>query len=61
MHIHTYILNTHTHILYTRKVLPTVYYRCHLVIFSYQKSYQQYFDILLNYQKLEIYRYKRKK
>ena len=37
------------------KFLPTVYYSCHLVISSYHKSYQQNFDILLNYKKLELY------
>ena len=36
--IHTHILTyTHTHTL-THKVLPTVYYSCHLVISSYRKS-----------------------
>ena len=67
--MHTYIhiyIYTHTHIhthphTHTNKFLPTVYYRGHLVITSYHKSYQPYFDILLNYTKLEIYCYKRKK
>ena len=48
-HIHT---PTHLH-----KVLPTVYYICHLVISNYHKFYQQYFDILLNYKVLDIYCY----
>ena len=48
----------HTHILtciHTKvhKVLLTIYNSCRLVIWSYHKSYQQCFDILLNYKKLE--------
>ena len=53
MYTYTYT-QTHAHIYahlhtYRHKVLPAVYYSSHLVIFSYNKSYQQYFDILLNY------------
>ena len=58
MMIHTYIhiyihtgWHTHTHTLIHMTFLPTVYYSCHLVVFSYYKSYQQYFHILLNYKK----------
>ena len=50
VHIHTHIQThtyTHTHTLI--KVLSTVY----------RKSYQQYFDILLNCKKLKIYCYKK--
>ena len=57
-HIHTH---THLHTRQTHKVLPAVYYSCHLVISSYRKSYQQYHDNLLNYKKLEISCYKNKK
>ena len=46
-HILTYTL-AHTHT-YTYKMLPAVKYSCHLVISKCHKSYQQYFDILLNY------------
>ena len=52
-HIHTNILtyiHTPTHL---HKVLRRIYYSCRLLICSYHKSYQQYFDSLLNYQKLE--------
>ena len=65
MHTYTYIYrytHKHTHTptqLHT--LLPTVYYSCHLVISSYHKSYQQYFDILLDYKKVEIYCYEKKK
>ena len=59
-HMHTHRL-TYTYLhTYTYEVLPTVYYSCHLVVFNYHKSYQQYFHILLNYKKLEIYCYKEK-
>ena len=63
--MHTYIhiridTNSHTHTpTYLHKVLPTVCYGCHFVISSYQKSYQQYFDILLDYQKVQVYCYKK--
>ena len=63
-HIHIYIhIYSHTHTPHTciHNVLTAVYYSCHLMISSYQKSYQQYFDILLNYKNLEIYCYKMKK
>ena len=52
IYIYTYTrIHIHTHL---HKVLPTIYYSCCLVISIYRKSYQQYFDILLNYKKLEI-------
>ena len=57
MHTHT-IIYIHTK---TLKVFLSVYYRCHFVISSYHKSYQQYFDILSNYKKLEIHYYKKEK
>ena len=57
MHKYIYIY-IHT---YPQKVSPTVYYSCHLVIPNYHKSYQQYFNILLNYTILEIYCYQKKK
>ena len=56
IYIHTYS-HTCTHT-YKNKVLPKVYYSCHLVT-GYHKSYQQYFDILLSCKKLEIYCYKK--
>ena len=58
IYIHAYsdtLTTTHLH-----KVLPPLYYSCHFVISSHHKSYQQYFEILLNYEKPEIYRYKKK-
>ena len=58
-HIITHI-PTNTNPQYLHKVLPTVYYSYHLLISS-RKSYQQYFDILLNYEQLEIYWHKQKK
>ena len=62
-HINIYILTTHTYPhTYINNVLPIVYYNsCHLVISSYQKSYQEHFDISLNYKILEIYCYSKKK
>ena len=58
--IHTHLLTyTHPHI-YIHKVLTKVYLSSHLVISSYHMSSQQYFDILLNYKKPEIYCYKKK-
>ena len=59
MHIHI-LTNTHTPT-HLHKLLPTVYYSCHLVVSSYHKSYKQYFDILLDYKKVETYCYKKKK
>ena len=35
-------------------VLPIVCYSSYLVISGYRKYYQQYFNILLNYEKVEI-------
>ena len=62
-HIYTQAYTyTHKHTpTHLHKVLPTVYYVCHLVISNYHKFYQQYFDILLNYKVLDIYCYKKKK
>ena len=63
MHIYIYThshTHTHTHT-YIHTILPTVYYSCHLVVSSYHKSYLQYFDILLNYIKLQTFCYKKKK
>ena len=62
-HIYTQAYTyTHKHTpTHLHKVLPTVYYICHLVISNYHKFYQQYFDILLNYKVLDIYCYKKKK
>ena len=51
IYIHAY---SHTHTkphTYTHKVLLAVHYSSYLVISSYHKSYQKYFDILLNYKK----------
>ena len=50
INIHTY---SHTHTTFLHKALSKIYYICGLVISGYHKSYQQYFDILLNYIKLE--------
>ena len=50
INIHTY---SHTHTTFLHKALSKIYYKCGLVISGYHKSYQQYFDILLNYIKLE--------
>ena len=62
VHIYTY---THTHIRHTAhwhtQSFVCRYYSCHLMISSYHESYQQYFDISLNYKNLEIYCYKKKK
>ena len=60
MHTYTFTdahIHTEPHI-YRHKVLHLVYYSCNLVISSYQMSYQQYFNILLNYVKQEVYYYK---
>ena len=55
MYIHMHIFS-HTQVhTYRHKVLPTLYDSCYLVLSSYHKSYQQYFDILLNYTKSENY------
>ena len=64
-HVHIYA-HTYTHIhIHTptnlHKVLPAVYYSCHSVISSCHESYQQNFDILLNYKQLVIYCYKKEK
>ena len=45
----------------TPTVFPTVYYSCRLVISSYHKLYQKYFDILLNYKILKLFCYQKKK
>ena len=47
-HIHTHT-HTHTHWI---MVFPAIYYSCSLMISSYHKSFQQYFDNLLNYKNL---------
>ena len=52
MRIHLYI--------YMHKVLPTVYYSCHLVISNYHQSFQHSFQILLNCKKVEIYCHEKK-
>ena len=53
--IHAHILlYTHAHI-YTHKILPTIYDRAYFVIYSYHNCYQQFFEILLNYKKLETF------
>ena len=62
-HIYTH-KNKHTNI-HTYICIHTLTYtdtitHCNLIIFSYDKSSQEYLDILLNYKKLEIYCYKKK-
>ena len=64
LYVYTYIctyanIHIHEHT-YKHKVLLAVYHSCNWVISSYHKSYQQY-EILLNYKKLEISCYQKKK
>ena len=50
-HLHTHIL-TQIHIpTHLQKVSPTIYYSCRFVISTFHKSYQKYFDNLLNHKK----------
>ena len=60
--MHTYNIYTYTHTnIHTPDTYNFAYSILELVISSYHKSYQQYFDILLNCKKREIYSHKIKK